>query len=268
MAESKTVTIIPLNGSNFPTWKLQCKMALIRDGVWSIVNVTETTPEVDSDGYSKFCLRRDRALATIVLSIDPSLVYLIGDPEDLVVVWKKLGEKFQKKTWANKLQLRQRLHSLRLREDDAVQKHIKDITEIFNELSIVGDEITDEDRVVYLLASLPDSYNTLVTAFEANGTVPSMETMIERLLHEEKKRSDRGTSNVKGAAMTTRHRYKGKGPRCYNCQKFGHIQHNCPQDLKTKRTDERSHKSTLPGVKPHKVNQVQANMIDSDPEVC
>lgn len=46
--------------------------------------------------------------------------------------------------------------------------------ETFNELSIVGDTITDEDRVIYLLASSPESFNTLVTALESNPGVPEM----------------------------------------------------------------------------------------------
>ena len=61
------------------------------------------------------------------------------------------------------------------------------MTEIFNGLSVVGDPVSDEDRVVHLLASLPDSYNMLVTALEANTDVPEMEVATERLLHEERK---------------------------------------------------------------------------------
>ena len=38
--------------------------------------------------------RRDRALAIIVLAVDPSLLYLLGDLEDTKVVWKKLEEQF------------------------------------------------------------------------------------------------------------------------------------------------------------------------------
>ena len=41
--------------------------------------------------------------------------------------------------------------------------HVKTMLETFNELLIVGDAITDEDRVVYLLASLPESFNMLIT---------------------------------------------------------------------------------------------------------
>ena len=47
--------------------------------------------------------------------------------------------------------------------------------EPFNELAIVGDVIEDEDHVVYLLASLPDSFSTRAATLEANEEVPRME---------------------------------------------------------------------------------------------
>ena len=46
--------------------------------------------------------------------------------------------------------------------------------------------MNDEDRVVRLLASLPEGFSTLVTALEASEKVPSMEVVIDRLLYEEK----------------------------------------------------------------------------------
>ena len=89
-------------------------MALVRDGLWNIVSGTETAPTDPGDARTKFLTRRDRALAIVVLSIDPSLLYLIGaDPEDPVEVWGILQRQFQRITWANKLSLRRRLHSLR-----------------------------------------------------------------------------------------------------------------------------------------------------------
>ena len=55
---------------------------------------------------AKHLLRRDRASMMIVLSVDPTLLYLLGpDPENPAVVWKKLADQFQKKTWANKFAL-------------------------------------------------------------------------------------------------------------------------------------------------------------------
>lgn len=91
MAESKTVAITPLNGSNYVTWRIQCKMALLKDGLWKIVDGTEVAPEETDANYRKFEGRRDKALATIVLSVDPTLLYLIGEPTDPKAVWTKLA---------------------------------------------------------------------------------------------------------------------------------------------------------------------------------
>lgn len=53
MAESRTVGVTPLNGSNYVTWRVQCKMALMKDGLWNIVDGTEVAPrEDDAAGYS------------------------------------------------------------------------------------------------------------------------------------------------------------------------------------------------------------------------
>ena len=147
-----------------------------------------------------------KALAIIVLAIEPSLLYLIGDPESPVTVWRKLADQFQKKTWANKLALRRKLFSLRLKDGDSIQDHVKSMTEIFNELSVIGAEMDEEDKVVHLLASLPSTYDTLVTALEANATVSSVEVVTERLLHEERKRSDRDrTTTSDDGAMVAKH---------------------------------------------------------------
>ena len=53
------------------------------------------------------------------------------------------------------------------------------------DLSAIGETINEEDRVVYLLVSLPESYGVLVTALEANADVPSLAIVREKLLHEE-----------------------------------------------------------------------------------
>ena len=94
MAEIKTV-IVPLNGRNYPMWKVQCRMALMKESLWGIISGTEEKPgEDNADLRRKFMARRDRALAIIVLAVDPSLLYLLGDLEDPKVVWKKLEEQF------------------------------------------------------------------------------------------------------------------------------------------------------------------------------
>lgn len=167
-------------------------------------------------------------MAIIVLSVELSLLYLLGEPEDPTTVWEKLGNQFQKKTWANKLELRRNVFSLRLKNGESVQEHIKAMTDIFDGLSVISDPVSEEDRVVHLLASLPDSYNMLVTALEANIHVPKIEVVIEHLLHKERKL--KGWADVRVSsdkAITGKQRSKAKGPKCHHCGKFRHISRNC-----------------------------------------
>ena len=131
-------------------------------------------------------MRRDRALAMIVLSVDPTLLYLLGpDPQNPAVVWKKLADQFQKKTWANKLALQRKLYNLKLKDGQSMQKHVKMLIEIFDELSIIGDPLHEENQVVHLLASLAKSYDMLVTALESSPEVPKLQIVTERLLYED-----------------------------------------------------------------------------------
>ena len=69
----------------------------MKEGLWKIVTGEETEPN-DEGQRSKFTTRKDRALATVVLSVDPPILCIIGNPEDPVVVWKKLANQYEKKT--------------------------------------------------------------------------------------------------------------------------------------------------------------------------
>ena len=72
------------------------------------------------------------------------------------------------------------------------KEHINSMTEIFRELAVVAEPVWEEDHVVHLLASLPDSYDMLVTAMESGAeTVPPLETVTEKLLKEERKLKER-----------------------------------------------------------------------------
>uniref|UniRef100_A0A1X7TZN0 DUF4219 domain-containing protein n=1 Tax=Amphimedon queenslandica TaxID=400682 RepID=A0A1X7TZN0_AMPQE len=92
MATEAKGVLVPFNGSNYSTWKLQCQMAVMREGQWSIVNESEAPPDDGADEavITIYQARQDKALATIVLSIDPSLLYLLGQLHSLLILCRKL----------------------------------------------------------------------------------------------------------------------------------------------------------------------------------
>ena len=71
-------------------------MALMKDGLWelSVVLKPPLMKQRLHERFAKHIARRDRALAIIVLSIELSLLYLIGDPKEPITVWQKLGDQF------------------------------------------------------------------------------------------------------------------------------------------------------------------------------
>ena len=53
---------------------------------------------------------------------------------------------------------------------------------------MIDEAVAEDDRVVHLLSSLPDSYNVLLTALEAQSeNVPKWEQVTERLLDKDSK---------------------------------------------------------------------------------
>lgn len=229
MDSVKGFSISALTEKNYPTWKVQIKMQLKRDDLFNIVNGTETPPANDADAnvLSKYNLRRDRALATIVLAIDPKLLYLLGDPSDPAVVWTTLQNVFMKKTWSNKLRLKKKLYNLKLIPGGNLQEHLKEFVELFGELAVIDSALEEEDRVITLLASLPDNFSTIVTTLEALDAVPTWDVVTERLLHEDAKMQGNFNVSENQALVSSKPVYKKKVIVCHFCNKSGHIKKNC-----------------------------------------
>ncbi len=244
---SERLAIVPLSGGNYTTWKVQCKMALVKESLGKFVEGTQSVVREGEKGYAKYIEKRDRALALVVLSIDLRLLYLIGEPDNPATVWTMLKEQFMKMTWANKLELRRKLHSLRLKEGSSVKNHIRELTELFHALAEQDAPLSEEDRVIYLLASLPESFNEIVTAFKANDKIPKMVIVTERLLYEERKVSIHGEVNQSGEkVMTTKtKKFQKKGP-CHHCGRMGHCKRDC-WELKSKDVKHKTHKVTQIG---------------------
>ena len=159
----------------------------------------------------------------------------MGDPEDPFVVWQTLEDQFQKKTWANKNRLIRRMTNLKVEDDQPIQKHLKNLSEIFQELAIIGHPVDEEEKVTQVLNSLPTSYDMLVTALEACPEAPRMEDLTEKIMNEERKIKDKEKSRKGEQALATG-RYRNprssshsqsRGRLCFYCGEPGHIKVYC-----------------------------------------
>ena len=113
------------------------------------------------------------------------------------------------------------------------------MTEIFQELAVMGDHIDDEEKVIYLLASLPESFEMLVTALQSHSQVPRWEVVIERILFEENRNKNKEAQrNVETNALASIHtKHKVHSIRCYFCGKIGHLKRDCYSRKKHSKRD-------------------------------
>ena len=105
----------------------------------------------------------------------------------------------------------------------------------------------------------------LVTALEANIVVPNMETVVERLLHEEQKtkEKDQGSTSAASPQEVMSARHKKRRPRCYFCNKLGHKQRNCYMYEREKKLGLEGRQTSNQKMK-YKVNSVEMKCQHDD----
>ena len=180
--------------------------------------------------------RRHHAKALIVTSIESDLIYLITECQTPKEIWDKLKQRFERDTIANKLFLEQRFFSLKMKESDSLDEHLRRMKVITDQLAAIKAPIPEDEHIVALLLSLPCSNNTLVTALTAKGD--HLSQLHQALLNEEEKRKQSkskvgGGGGAEDCESALQHNKLDRKPiKCYGCGEEGHVIRNCPQKKK------------------------------------
>ena len=166
------------------------------------------------------------------MAICTSQLYLVTSFEEPKDAWDALRDHYEHDTLANKLMLKKQYFRTEMKEDTSIEAHMKHMKELTDKLAATGAPISEEDKVVTLLGSLPKSYSTLVTALEARENV-SLSYVQQSLIHEEQKLNGELRTNAEQntSALVGRLNSKGqfKKPRCYGCGEVGQFCQSCPK---------------------------------------
>eukprot|EP00253_Pinus_taeda_P028611 PITA_28611 len=146
MASSGKTEIEKFNGQSFELWKLKMEDLLVDKDHWIAVDLGEATVKA---------------------------------------LWDKLGNLHQSKSLVNKLFLRKKLYNLRMKDGDSVTEHLNAFNTVVSQLSSVDIKISDEEKCISLLCSLPDSWDSLVIAIGSNATALQFDEIVSALLTEE-----------------------------------------------------------------------------------
>lgn len=189
-----------------------------------------------------------KTLGTIRQWVDLSIFNHVSQEVDPYDLWKKLEGLYERKTAHNKASLIKRLVNLKLKSGKSVSEHLSDFQDIINKLTTMKIILDDELQALFLLSSLPDSWETLVVTISnsAPDGVLSLDVIKESMFNEEIRRREMGVDNSQALVVENRGRSKSRGPRtrgnshnrsksrdgketrtCFYCKKPGHIKKNC-----------------------------------------
>eukprot|EP00253_Pinus_taeda_P016370 PITA_16370 len=127
-------------------------------------------------------------------------------------LWDKLGTLYQSKSLVNKLFLQKKMYNLRMKDGDSVTEHLNAFNTVVSQLSSFDIKISDEDKCINLLCSLPDSWDSLVIAICRNAIALQFDEIVSALLTEEMRRKNMDNENCDALSVV-----------CWKCKKEGHF---------------------------------------------
>ncbi|GJW39229.1 hypothetical protein Tco_0065074 [Tanacetum coccineum] len=126
--------------SNFSLWRIKIRALLKQQGIWAPISGKKPADMTDAN----YNLQEEKAHSTILLCLSDEVLDEVGDEETAAGVWKKLETIYMAKSLTNKLLLKQRLFSLRMKEGTSLKEHLDALNSILMDLKNVEVKIKVE----------------------------------------------------------------------------------------------------------------------------
>lgn len=222
---SDTLKIERLNSINYENWKYRVELYLVKEDLWEVI--AEPTPEEPDAAWVK---KDGKARATIGLLVEDSQLLHIKGKQTAREYWEALRCYHRRGTLTSKVFLIKRLCRLQLEENGDLEKHVLELTGLCEKLAGMGEPLSEKWYVAFLLCSMPDSYENLITALESRSDNDlTLDYVKSKLLHEYFKRKELKQTPEPAQATSSEVALKTEtGIRtCYFCNKPGHIKRFC-----------------------------------------
>lgn len=220
---STLATIPKLKGrDNYATWCFAVKAYLEHEDLWSIV-VSPVDGAADPNKIS----HDTKAKSKLILMIDPQLYVHVQEAKNAHEVWRNLSKAFDDSGLSRRVGLLKELINTHLDSCSDIEDYVNKIMTCAHKLRNIGFMVDDEWLATLMLAGLPDMYKPMVMGLESSGVKISADLIKTKLLQEVPKSDTtafytNSRTNPKGQQPS-----KSKGPRCFTCNKYGHLSRNC-----------------------------------------
>lgn len=207
---------------NYATWSFAVKAYLQLEDTWDCIE-TETGKAVDA--------KKDiKAKSKLILLIDPIIYVHVREATTAKEVWENLMRAFEDSGLSRKVGLLKDLINTTLETSSSIEDYVNKIMSSAHRLRNIGFRVDDEWLGTLMLAGLPDVYKPMIMAIESSGVKICADSIKTKLLQEVKTMDTTAFySNFKKQHNKNyeKGQSKSKGPRCFHCNKYGHMSKQC-----------------------------------------
>jgi hypothetical protein len=223
--------IEPLNDTNWETWSFLMEQYLIINDLWDIVNGTETEP-TDTSGKADFTRRQRSARALIALHVSSSQLGAVRRETDPKKIWDELQCLNPPGGLWTRIALRREFTRMRKGPEVPMSKWITSVCNIAQQIKGLKGHVSDEQVIVVLTSSLPDSYAPLVTQLDMMEESAQMLSHVITCLIGEERRQNREKDRTDDpiALLAKGRRRDRSGITCFRCGEKGHFRSGCPKE--------------------------------------
>ena len=135
--------------NDFSLWCVKMRALLVQEGLWKALKGKDALPATLSDEEKEDLL--ERAHSAILLSLGDKVLREIVDKETAVGLWLKLESRYMTKSLTNRLYMKQRLYTIRMKEGTLVSDRLDEFNRIVIDLKNIECKVEDEDQALILL---------------------------------------------------------------------------------------------------------------------
>ncbi|MCO5568295.1 hypothetical protein L7F22_021994 [Adiantum nelumboides] len=256
-SDSTLFNIEKLEGHNYAYWKEQIYNVLVQKKQSKPICLQGIKPDdMNADDWIEL---DELERSTIMLTLHKSVYFNVMDTNGAYGVWSALSNLYEEKSAASQVYWQKKLIDLRMKESTPMSNHLNEFHTIVSQLQSQGVEFDDSVRAMFLLVTLPDSWDTFHTTVSNSAAPDGLKCadVESSLLMEEVNRKNvedtkssnamhvRGKSHSRGnyercdkskscSRSKSRH---GKGIECYYFHKKGHTKKDCYKFKRDKKKD-------------------------------
>jgi len=235
-----TTHMVSLNESNYSLWKGKMEdLFYVKKYHEPVFVAAKPTGKIDD----VWTLLHRNVCGYIRQWVDDNVINHISGEKNAKSLWDKIEQMYAKKTGNNKMFLIKKMFGLNLQEWTSCADHLNTFQGIMNKLSAMSIKFDDEIQRLFLLGSLPNSWETFRMSSNSDfDGVLSMDLVKSSVLNEEMRRKSQDSSSESGLLVTesrgrnvnqyldNRDQNRSNSKKvveCYNCGKKGHKQRFC-----------------------------------------